>query len=366
MILVITAKRITGLQYHRQIVPFSSLGIECEFQTSVDGLTDEYLKKFKCISFLREMEDVERYKSLGLKVHFDIDDYWVLPSGHSLAKQYKKGGYAEKTIKALKEADFITTTTPYLAEQIKKINKNVYVLPNAIDPNEKQWLPGEVETTHNRLRFGYIAGAHHIRDVEMLYPGLMKCYNDFSMRDEFQLLVAGFNFNQYPNGDVVANPYYRYVEQCFTGGYGKLNKNYASLLASERVLEFKDMDEPYMRLNGKPILEYGSLYDSIDVALVPLVNNEFNRCKSQLKMIEAGFKKRAVIVSDVIPYSLDFTDNNVLITKDCDWHKNIKYLLNNRNKVVDLQEKLYEYVSKRYDIKIVNKERKQVFEQWLA
>ena len=367
MILVVTSSRITGLQYHRQIVPFASLGIDVEFTYNESELTDDYLKKFKCISFLREIKsDVTRYKRLGLKVHFDIDDYWVLPKNHSLYLQYKNNGYAENTIQALKDADFITTTTDYLASRIKDYNHNVYVLPNAINTEEEQWQPNPIEVTHNRMRFGYVAGVHHVADVEMLYPELMKLYKDETIRGKWQLLTAGYNFNQDAKGEITQNPYYKYIEQCFTGGYHLLNLNYRELLMSNRVLEFKDMDEPYMRLNGMPILDYGKLYDSIDVALVPLINTEFNRNKSQLKLIEAGFKKKAVIVSNVIPYCYDFTHNNVLVSEDKKWKDNIKYLVKNPNKVEDLKEKLFEYVSARYDIKIVNVERKQIFDRWLA
>lgn len=368
MILVITNNpRITGLQYHRQLVPFKNLkdDFEFEFQTWEAGLDDEYLKKFKMISFLREIHgDVERYKKLGLKVHFDIDDYWVLPSHHELCKVYKENKYGEKTVKAIKSADFVTTTTEYLAERIRQFNKNVYILPNAIDTTEEQWIPNEVKTTHNRLRFGYIAGAHHVRDVEMLHPEFVKLYRDATIKDQWQLLTGGFNFIQEPTG-LRANAYYRYVEQCFTNGYGALKKEYATVLASNANLEFKDMDEPYMRLNGLDVTKYGTLYDSIDVALVPLISSEFNRNKSQLKMIEAGFKKRACLVSNVIPYQPDFTDSNCLPTENNEWHKNIKYLLQNRNKVIDLQESLFEYVNSKYRIDIVNVERKQIFEKWL-
>lgn len=367
MILVVTSSRITGLQYHRQIVPFASLGIDVEFTYNESELTDDYLKKFKCISFLREIKsDVSRYKRLGLKVHFDIDDYWVLPKNHSLYDQYKRNGYAENTIQALKDADFVTTTTDYLASRIRDYNHNVYVLANAINTEEEQWQPNPIETTHNRMRFGYVAGVHHIADVEMLYPELMKLYKDETIRGKWQLLTAGYNFNQDAKGDITPNPYYKYIEQCFTGGYHLLNLNYRELLMSNRVLEFKDMDEPYMRLNGMPILEYGKLYDSIDVALVPLISTEFNRNKSQLKLIEAGFKKKAVIVSNVIPYRDDITLKNVLVSADKKWKDNIKYLVKNPNKVEDLKENLFEYVSARYDIKIVNVERKQIFDRWLA
>lgn len=387
MILVITAKRITGLQYHRQIVPFKFLenDFKIEYRESEEGLTEEYLKNFTIISFLREIYgDVNWYKQLGLKIHFDIDDYWVLPSHHQLAKPYKENKYAEKTIAAITAADFVTTTTDYLAERIRKFNPNVYVLPNAIDSKEEQWVSnntfdssryvststGAIEYNYSivksdkRLKFGYIAGAHHVRDVEMLYPELLKLYRDHTIKNKWQLLTAGFNWNKDEAGRISANVYYRYVEQCFTNGYKELDLQYAQILASEKPMVFENVDEPYMRLNGKDINNYGKLYDQIDVALVPLINTEFNRNKSQLKIIEAGFKKKACMVSNVIPYVFDITSDNAIICNDGDWHKSIKYLINNPSKVTELQEAMYDYVKSKYEIRIVTINRKQLFEHY--
>jgi hypothetical protein len=276
----------------------------------------------------------------------------------------------EKTVECLKVADFVTTTTEILAERIREYNKAVYVLPNAIDTRDEQWQINPLETTHNRLKFGYVAGAHHQKDVEMIHPELVKLYRDKSIDPKsWQLLVAGFNFNAKQDGSVEMNPYYRYVEQLFTSVFinGKaksmLRPDLEFLLARQKLCEFRDMDDNYQRLNGADTFNYGKQYNSIDVSLVPLINTAFNHNKSQLKMIEAGFMKKACMVSDVMPYKLDFTKDNVLVTKDNEWRKNIKYLCGNRNKVVDLSESLYEYVSGKYHIDIVNKERKQLFDK---
>jgi len=376
MILVITANRITGLQYHRQIVPFRSLGLEVEYQPTEEGLTDDYLKKFSIISVLRDIKYPEKYKKLGLKIHFDIDDYWVLPVSHGMCKIYKQMDYANKTIYALNQADFITTTTQYLADKIQSVIKPthiipIHVLPNAIDPYYTQWIPYNFEPSHERMRFGYIAGSHHQKDVEMLHPELIGLYNDKTVEHKWQLLAAGYNFTPNQDGTVTSNPYYKYIEKLFTcritnsNAVSLLKKQYAEQLNKEMLCEYRDMDEPYQRINGKDVYSYGKLYDLIDVSMIPLVNNDFNRCKSQLKLIEAGFKKKACLVSDVIPYSLDKTKDNAMYVTDKEWRKSIKYLIMNPNKVEDLKESMYQYVNERYRIDIVNKERKQIFESWL-
>jgi glycosyltransferase involved in cell wall biosynthesis len=104
--------------------------------------------------------------------------------------------------------------------------------------------------------------------------------------------------------------------------------------------------------------------------MAPIKNHIFNRVKSQLKVIEAGFYKKALIASEVGPYTIDlkhalsfgqFTDGNALLVKEernhSDWAKNIKFLVNNPNLIIDLGERLYETVKDTYDLRNVTKTR---------
>jgi glycosyltransferase involved in cell wall biosynthesis len=96
--------------------------------------------------------------------------------------------------------------------------------------------------------------------------------------------------------------------------------------------------------------------------------------KSQLKVIEAGFYKKALIASNVGPYTIDlkhalnqgqFTDGNALLVDNArnhsDWAKNIKKLVENPNMIVDLGERLYETVKDKYDLNQVTKTRSEFY-----
>lgn len=401
-ILVITSQRITGLNYHRQVIPFANLDIETNDVHKWDfDFTDEYLKQFQCVSFLRTIdvngrttEICERLTKLGIKIHFDIDDYWVLPNNHPLYKGYKAQNIGLQTVEAIKNADFVTTTTPYLAERIKEYHEKVYVLPNAIDPEQEQW---KHELIPNELtRFGYIAGVHHNADVELLQPNMYKLWKDASLYKKFQLSIAGFNLNKFHAGDVFLNAYYYYVEQIFTDNHKYIkNQTYKDYLRiykpnplyrvseedKDKVIvnphkeitaltnptvlsQFKD--EAYNRIYGLDTFNYGRIYNFIDVSLVPLHQTMFSSLKSQLKLIEAGFMKKAVIVSDVKPYDLLATQSNSYLIKPTrnhiDWYIAMKKLINEPNMRNDLAEQLYLDVKDKYHIKTVNIERKQIFE----
>jgi glycosyltransferase involved in cell wall biosynthesis len=100
----------------------------------------------------------------------------------------------------------------------------------------------------------------------------------------------------------------------------------------------------------------------------------FNRVKSQLKVIEAGFYKKALIASNIGPYTIDlthclkngnFVDGNALLVDEnrnhSDWAKYIEKLVKNPNMIKDMGERLYETVKDTYDLNVVTKNRAQFY-----
>jgi glycosyltransferase involved in cell wall biosynthesis len=141
-------------------------------------------------------------------------------------------------------------------------------------------------------------------------------------------------------------------------------------------MTFKEEEYPnekdfgYRRVWTKHINTYATNYSKFDISLAPIKNHIFNRVKSQLKVIEAGFYKKAIIASEVGPYTIDlkhsikfgkFVDGNALLVKEernhSDWAKHIKTLAYNPNMVIDLGERLYESVKDKYDLRNVTKTR---------
>ena len=129
-------------------------------------------------------------------------------------------------------------------------------------------------------------------------------------------------------------------------------------------------DESYVRVWTKPVTSYAKNYSKFDVSLSPIKNTMFNRMKSQLKVIEAGFYKKALIASDLGPYTIDlkhclkngeFVDGNAMLVNEnrnhSDWAKYIEKLVKNPNLAKDMGERLYETVKDKYDNNIVTKTR---------
>jgi glycosyltransferase involved in cell wall biosynthesis len=274
-------------------------------------------------------KQVERLKKLGIKYVIDFDDYWILPKDHLLYGSYKHNNVPEMLIYLIKNADYVLTTHNYLAKKIKRYNKNVEIAPNAIDPEQPQFK-SDLKIDAQSTIFGWCGGIHHWADLEILKTSLQRIHSEGGVN----LALAG-----YVQESRIWNEY----ESWFDNG-GKYQQ--------------------YLRLSGKDVYNYGTLYDYFTTALIPLRNDEFNKCKSELKMIEAGFKRKAVIVSDVMPYTnLITVDNCIKVDneKPQGWYKAIKRINESKALEEHLAGELYQSVVVKHHIKNANKVREQVF-----
>jgi hypothetical protein len=102
----------------------------------------------------------------------------------------------------------------------------------------------------------------------------------------------------------------------------------------------------FMTFPATDVLNYGTFYDNINISLIPLRDNRFNSMKSNLKMLEAGFKKKSVIVSHVNPYIglIEHSWNCLSVKHKNDWYKNMKALIDSKDLRETLAEQLYEDV----------------------
>ena len=325
-------------------------------------------------------------KSLGIKTVCDIDDYWLPTKEHPLHQLIVNNKINEKIVANLKIADYVTTTTEIYANEIRKINKNVVVLPNAIDPNEPQFKEKTPES--DRLRVGWLGGSSHLHDL-MLLDGMVSKLSEY--KNELQYVLCGFDTRgtmteiNPQTGEQKQRPikphetvWYEY-EKIFTDNYKIVTPEYKTFLEKFSQSPFENEEkENYIRVWTKPVTSYAKNYSKFDISIAPIKPHIFNQVKSQLKVIEAGFYKKALIASNYGPYTIDlthclkngeFVDGNALLVDEVrnhsDWAKNIKKCIQNPNMVKDMGERLYEHVSQRYDLAIVTKTRSEFYKSIL-
>ena len=322
---------------------------------------------------------IRNLKSMGIIVIVDIDDYWLPTMEHPIHSIIVQDKINEKIVANLREASYVTTTTNLFANEIRKVNKNVIVLPNAIDPNEGQFNQKSEES--DKIRIGWLGGSSHLHDLKLLDGFVSKVGRD--LNEKIQYVLCGFDTRgtvtevNRQTGEKTQRPikpeetvWMRY-EEIFTDNYKIIDENYKKFLMGFKEGTYSsDIQLPYQRVWTKPVTSYAMNYSKFDISLAPIKNHIFNRMKSQLKVIEAGFYKKAIIASEVGPYTIDlkhclkngeFVDGNAMLVNENrnhgDWSKFIKKLVTNPNLITDMGERLYETVKDTYDLRVVTKTR---------
>jgi glycosyltransferase involved in cell wall biosynthesis len=397
-VLVVPSDR-TGVSYFRSTNPHIALENKYpnEFHIDVDYEpqlnNDNWLKQYDIIHYHRtlgpyeQMETlIQKFDSLGIISIMDLDDYWAPGTHHPAYHLIKNAEIDKKIVSNLKVAKNVTTTTTLFAEEILKHNKNVFVLPNAIDPTEKQFTPNLEKS--DRIRIGWLGGSSHLKDLEIL-NGVVGRLRADKLLDKVQFVLCGFDTRgthtmiDQTTGQQKTRPitpiesvWYKY-EQIFTDNYQTISPEYKEFLLKFTQEEFPNIaNESYRRVWTKPISTYASNYNLFDISLAPLEENIFNKVKSQLKVIEAGFHHKAIIAQNFGPYKIDLTNaiqygggfdltaNGILIDSNKnhkDWYTAIKKLIQNPEIVTTLQDNLYNMVKDTYSMDKVTENRRALY-----
>ena len=334
-------------------------------------------------------EALKYFKEHNIVTVMDIDDNWDVGQFHPLHLSNKAIKAPEKITKNMTLCDYVTTTTEIFANKIKKYNKNIKIFPNAIDPDEDQYQ--SIKYPSDRIRFGFIMGSSHERDMEQI-KGLTEKLYHAGLSEKIQFVLCGYDLRGTitmvdkegkQTGQRPIEPkesvWYRY-EQNVTKDYTLVSPEY-----KEFLMQFIPnsqypgvRDEFYRREWTKDINSFATHYRNVDVLLAPLDTNSFNEVKSELKFAEAGFTRTALICSDFGPYHLvgksmfekggkiNEEGNCILVDpmkSHKDWERYIKKLVYNPELIKKLQDNLYNFVKDRYDINVVTKNRAEWYKE---
>jgi glycosyltransferase involved in cell wall biosynthesis len=305
-----------GVNYHRLTKPLSLFEDVTAYNTipldKVDEVDCEVLIFNRCMIEPEQLDIIQKFKSKGVKIIVDIDDYWILPDHHVSYKAHKEIGQAKRVIQALTFADEVWTTHTKLAEKITKYNKRLRIYPNAIDSSEAQWQP--MKTESDKLRIGFVGSVTHERDLYLTADAFRVAHDTLNI----EAVVCGYS-------EVTSVIYNRFAYIMS----GRKNTN-TRLIA--------ELDE----------FSYGTFYDQFDIAIAPLEENTFNTLKSNLKIIEAGMKATPIIVSHTHPY----VDDHPAIFKTNNWRKSFKKVSRlGKDRLKELGLSLREYVLEKYELK---------------
>lgn len=215
---------------------------------------------------------------------------------------------------SLENCDMLTVTTDILADAFRPYCENIRVLPNCVDMNVWKRLP-LLRKNPDEIRIYWSGGHSHWEDLFMVKDVLIEVARKHK---NVKIVISGWK----PIG---------------------MEEDYP-----KDQFEFRSWSDttayPYTTSIADP-----------DIAIIPLVDNEFNRCKSPIKWIEMAALEVPAVVSMVSPYQelIDLKEDNGLFIENNDrnaWVKGIEMLVNDAELRKKIGKNAYDTVKENFDI----------------
>lgn len=277
-------------------------------------------------SLIKILEWRQKY---GFKLVVDIDDYWELFTQHLSYSNYRLNGISNVIKSFIKHADLVTCTHTRLWAEIIQINKNCKIIPNALPFDKDQFTA--VKIPHERVTIAHTGSITHYPDIKQLKAPIYKLSLDKRFVNNTTMLLCGWNkFNKW-HWDEMANIY----------------------TAKER-LNYKIME-------SLPVDLYMNHYAEADMLVTPLLDNRFNKLKSNLKALEAGAKNIPILAMKRDPYA----DIPTIYHVD-NWERDIKRMVESKDMREDYGQANGEYVRKHYDLFRHNLSRTAIYNKLIS
>ena len=272
-------------------------------------------------------------KKIGKKIVFDNDDTFKLDKGNPFytKKVYGKYGNVKKHSRLMdnfiRNADATLTTTEFLAEEYRKINKQVFVIPNCVDPDD--WSEPK-RNEGDKVRIALVGSVTCSKDFE----GIKDIIKKLDKRDDIQFVIFGLDDKKHRDKNKI-------VEGIYKDEY----KFWDSLKNLEHT-PWSKMHEYFDTLNDL----------KLDIMLIPRAENYFNKCKSNVKFLEAAMCEIPVIAQGFTdgnsPYDKDLNGKNGILIKDnSKWEEEIERLIKDKKLRRAIGKEAKRYTLEHYDIK---------------
>lgn len=272
--------------WYRANVPGRALaerGHVCHLDTTVDpAIVWEYdLLVFTNPATEAALGVIQYAKSSGKRVIADVDDDpWHMSDANPHMGHWNE---QERTLveACLQQSDRLTTTNPFLADWLTKFNPSVMVLPNC--------LPGEhwsvTKSPHKKTVIGWLGGLTHYDDLLMVSEPVNQL---LASRNDIELHLSIFEEHPFMPKEKV------------------------------KILPVK-----------MEVADYADLFTEIDIGIAPLVDNHFNRSKSDLKFLEYGAASVPCVASDISTYtrSIRHGENGFLASTGEQWAEHLTKLI---------------------------------------
>lgn len=245
----------------------------------------------------------DAYAWMGTKdVKLDSDT-WLWKTGqHGFDRRANKER-VEKIERLLSLSTAVTTTTFMLKNYVSQFNKNVVVLPNAIDP--ALFPPIELKKPKNEVRIVWSGGSSHYEDLASITPALANL------------------MNKYPQ------VHYYHLGQVFTGIIKQLPQDRVHIYGWTRP-----------EAHGYRLATLGA-----DIGLAPLTDHDFNLYKSSIKYYEYSALRIATLARNISPYTDDIQNGKSGLLYDNNFEEQLEKLITDPLLRISMADQAYRYVT---------------------
>lgn len=240
----------------------------------------------------------------------EIDDYVSdIPVENAGFEQLGPGRIRHRVMmEQMKQSDAVIVSTPYLKNQYEAMNEHIYVIPNSID--FKEWDSARIRKDNgSRLRIGWIGGGTHKEDLEMVLPVLEKvCKGNVWF---YCIHGAPQSFKNKPN-------FY------WNHKWSKIHL-YPRFMASYKF----------------------------DIGIAPLIDNNFNRGKSNLRWLEYSALKVPCIASPLPDFErvIQNGHNGYVADSHAEWAEYLSLLIADKGHREVVGQEAYDSVKKDFNVR---------------
>lgn len=306
--LLVEHRPLSGCWYHRIGEPLKAFGESVPEPKN----TVIWFSRLSAIPYDKLLE----YKLAGVKIIHDMDDAFNLSANHVLKETYRVNGMAERFKALLDLADVVTVTNDFLAKELSPYTKGeVVIVPNALTYDEGQFTKSTDIESGTPLT--YVGGNTHLHDLELVRKAVP-------------------------------------INELTIGG------------VSQGCAVWDEVTKRFRGVSTKPqasLDTYMSLYDGHKIALAPLEKNNFNMCKSNLKVLEAAAKGLPIVCSKTLPYYNDLDKDVVMFgNSENSWRSAVTKFLKDEVYRQEKGQQLAEHCRTHYQMKDANEIRRQIIE----
>jgi hypothetical protein len=341
-ILIVLHHPNSGIDWHRFILPYQHLQQKNKSFFTLDTIysyhlnidNDQFWNKYDTVIVNSVFTNEDKYyidkiKAKGIRVIIDIDDYWQIDKKHPSYENYTQKNEAETRLYNIKQADAVTVSTPLLFDACIEHNPNTYLLPNCLFPNLHQF---KVLPKPEQYRVGWLGGSSHLPNIELIRD-LIKPYNDY------QFVLAGYSNEVsqnitlpsgrqvYESWDAKGKGAFAQMENIITHDLKSISdlkyRNYLKQYTQKGEEQFLNNPQ-YIRLWAQKLNAYPKLYNVLHTVLYPLQPTEFNKYKSNLRLIEAFHFDCQVVASTTVQIHEEFKPYIHFVNPYQNWRNKIK------------------------------------------